>query len=353
MRKLISFDWLILFSMSGLFIVGLLVIKSIVPELFLYQLSYGLLGLALFFVVSFIDWRIYIRYGWLFYIVILFLLSLTLLFGSISRGAARWLFVFQPAEIVKPLMIIYLAWYFESFDLNIKGVCYSLISIILPTLLIIVQPDLGSGIIMLVFCLSILLAAGIKIRYVLGGGAVFFASLPFLWNFLHKYQKQRVLTFLNPFSDPLHSGYNVIQSITAIGSGQFSGWGLGRGPQSHLRFLPENHTDFIFASLAEELGFIGALFLLILFAILCFRILTVASLAKRKAALLISIGVFSLIFGQLFINIGMNLGILPVTGITLPLISYGGNSIISVMVCLGLVESVARFMKDNEVKYRL
>jgi len=353
MKKLGSFDWFIFASVIGILCFGLLIIRSIVPELFGYQLTYALLGLIFFFVFSFIDWRIYIKYSWSFYAFSIILLCLTILFGTISRGAARWIFIFQPAEIVKPFLIIFLSWFYDTFGINTRSTLYGIVIILVPTILIVIQPDLGSGIIIIAFSLGLLIASGIRIRFLLGAGLVFIASLPLFWKILHEYQQKRILTFLNPFSDPLHSGYNVIQSITAIGSGKFLGWGLGRGPQSHLRFLPENHTDFIFASLTEELGFIGALILLFLFGVLFWRILRIAKKSSQQAAFLIAIGVFCLIFSQFFINIGMNLGILPVTGITLPLVSYGGNSLISILVCLGLVESLSRFIKENEVKYIL
>ena len=173
-----------------------------------------------------------------------------------------------------------------------------------------------------------------------------------VWRFLKDYQRARVLSFLNPYSDPLGTGYNVIQAVISVGSGKFFGRGLGRGTQSHLYFLPERHSDFIFASLAEELGFLGASLLLVFYFLLLFQILKIAKNAADDFGFLIVTGVFSHLSFQILVNIGMNLGLLPITGITLPLVSTGGSSLLATMVSLGLVENVGRSRRLEEVRIR-
>ena len=172
-------------------------------------------------------------------------------------------------------------------------------------------------------------------------------SLPAGWHFLKDYQKERLLTFLNPQADPLGANYNLIQAIVSVGSGRFFGKGLGFGSQSQLRFLPERHTDFIFASLAEELGFAGSLFFLVVYFFLLLRMLKISQQAEKGFAKSVSLGIFFLFLSQFLINVGMNLGLLPVTGITLPLVSLGGSSLFSSMICLGILESIAAYSKQR------
>jgi len=215
-------------------------------------------------------------------------------------------------------------------------------------MLIFLQPDLGSSLVVFIFWLGIAFAAGIPKRLIAGLGLVAAALFPLSWLILKQYQKERIFSFLNPFSDPLGSGYNMIQAMVAVGSGQWLGRGLGRGTQSHLMFLPERHSDFIFASLAEELGFLGGFLLIIVYAFLLWRLLKIASQAKEKYGVLICLGVFSMIFVQVLINIGMNLGLVPVTGITLPLISSGGSSLLATVISLGIVQNIARVKNESQ-----
>jgi rod shape determining protein RodA len=225
----------------------------------------------------------------------------------------------------------------------------SIFLLFFPALFVFLQPDLGSCLVIVFIWLGMVFAKGVKARWLVSGLAFLALFLPLSWHFLKDYQRQRIYNFLQPQNDPLGSGFNVIQSIITVGSGKIFGRGLGRGTQSQLRFLPERHTDFIFASLAEEIGFLGVIVLLSLFFFLLWRILIVAKNAADSFAYFICLGVFNLIFIQVFINIGMNLGILPITGITLPLISYGGSSLISTMICLGLVSSLSRLEEKKEI----
>jgi rod shape determining protein RodA len=355
-KQLARFDWIMSAAIFGLLVFGLLIIRSIAPRLFFQQLTYATIGVGLFFLFSLIDWRIYLKFSWFFYFGSLIFLMMTFLFGTITRGAIRWIQIggltIQPSELVKPFLILFFAWFFsESEELDIKKIFLGSLLLIVPAFLIFVQPDLGSTLVVILLWLGIILAAGISWRWLVSGFGFFVIVLPLIWKLLKDYQRQRIYTFFDPFADPLKSGYNIIQSIIAIGSGQLFGRGLGRGTQSHLRFLPERHSDFIFASLAEELGFMGTLILLSFFALLLWRILVIAQKTDNRFGLLVCLGIFTMIFGQIFINIGMNLGLLPITGITLPLVSSGGSSLVAVLISLGIIENIAGFVKKNEVKY--
>jgi rod shape determining protein RodA len=210
-----------------------------------------------------------------------------------------------------------------------------------PVLLVMAQPDLGTALVFIAIWLGMVLVSNIKKIYVLILGGVGLVLMPIVWLFLHDYQRKRIVTFFNPGADPLGAGYNVLQSIIATGSGRFFGRGLGYGYQSQLKFLPIQHTDFIFAVLAEELGFFGALVLLILFFILLIRILRTTFQAFDSFGMFLGMGIFVMIVFQILVNIGMNMGIMPVTGVPLPLISAGGSSLIMIMIGIGIMESIA------------
>lgn len=354
MKRFFNFDWLILFLVLVIAFIGLLIIKSIAPSSFLQQLIWFILGLGLFFLFSQINYRYYQQAFWWLYLGSIILLLVTFIFGEVTRGAVRWIqigsFRLQSSEMVKPFLILFLASFFsDEQENNLKKIFQSFLFLILPVALIFFQPDLGSSLVMIFIWLGMVLAKGIKAKWLIFGGGSLAVFLPLAWHFLKDYQRQRIYTFLNPHADALGSGFNVIQSMIAVGSGRIFGRGLGRGTQSHLSFLPEEHTDFIFASMAEEIGFIGVLVLLTLFFFLLWRILSLAKNASDQFAYFICLGVFSLIFIQIFVNIGMNLGILPITGITLPLVSYGGSSLISTMICLGIVSSLSRFKERQEM----
>lgn len=354
MRRFFNFDWLILILVLAIALIGLLAVKSTAPASFWQQFVWFILGLALFFLFSQINYQTYKRASWYFYLGSVIFLLITFIFGQVTRGAVRWIqigsFNLQPSELVKPFLILFFASFFaEDKKDSFKKILKSLLFLFLPVVLIFLQPDLGSSLVVVFIWLGMVLAKGIKAKWLLFGGGFLAVFLPLAWHFLKGYQKQRIYTFLNPERDPLGSGFNVIQSMIAVGSGKIFGRGLGRGTQSQLRFLPERHTDFIFASLAEEIGFIGVMVLLGLFFFLLWRILILARNTTDHFAYFICLGVFSLLFIQIFINIGMNLGILPITGITLPLISYGGSSLISTMICLGIVSSLSRFKEKQEM----
>ena len=348
-----NFDFLILSCVLAISAFSLLILWSIKPDFFGQQLTFFLVGFFLFFLFSQIDYRLFAHLRWPIYFSICLILSATLLFAPQTRGAARWIEIgpwhFQSSEILKPFLILAVAGLVGSFSsIGFKRLFFVSALLAFPALLIFKQPDLGNSIIFLIIFVSILFIGGLRIILMVGGLFLTLGVIPIFWQFLRDYQKARVISFLNPQADPLGTGYHLIQAMVTVGSGQIFGRGLGRGTQSHLRFLPEQHTDFIFASLAEELGFLGATLLLILFTLLLWRILVIAKKTKEPFGILILTGVFTMILAQVFINIGMSLGLLPITGITLPLMSYGGSSIISAMISLGIVESIAREKKRGE-----
>lgn len=341
-----NFDFLLLLSILIIALLGLAIVWSVAPAFLASQLIFFLLGLLAFFFFSLTDYRLFKNYSWLIYLVVLIFLILPFVFGEVTRGAVRWFQVgpvtVQPSEIAKPLLILFLAGFLSRYKI------LSLALVLLPVFLIFKQPDLGSTLVVFAICLGILFALGARIKWLVAGSLLLVMASPLVWRSLADYQKQRILSFVNSQADPLGSGYNLIQSVIAIGSGMIFGRGLGRGTQSHLYFLPERHTDFIFASLAEELGLLGGLLLLALYFWLFLRILKIAGLAEDNFGFLVVSGVFFFLFSQVFINIGMNLGILPITGIPLPLVSTGGSSLLATMISLGLVESVARQRKTEE-----
>ncbi len=328
-------------------IFGLVAILSTNPEAFGRQIIFALTGLVIYSGVSLFDYRLLKNVSIGLYAAITGLLGLVLVSGAVTRGTVRWLEVgtqqFQPSEFSKIALILILASLLRKHAgfLSLKIFATSLALTTLPVILVYFQPDLGTSIILLAIWLGVIVAAGLKPAYLflmLTGGLGLL--LP-LWSLLKDYQRQRLISFLNPTLDPLGGGYNVLQSTIAVGSGQIWGRGFGRGTQSHLQFLPEHHTDFIFASLSEEWGFVGAMLLLLFFAVLLVRILLVAREADDDFGTLTAVGVFSFLLPQVFINVGMNLGIMPITGIPLPLVSYGGSSLWVTMMALGLVQSVA------------
>jgi len=282
---------------------------------------------------------------WLFGIFVLMLL-IVLGIGAISKGAQRWLslglFRFQPAEIMKLLLPMVLAWYLKDKVLppNGRTLLISVLIIVIPAVLVAKQPDLGTAIMIAASGIAILLFAGITLRLFLGSIVFISISLPLVWHFLHDYQKARILTFLNPERDPLGSGYHIIQSKIAIGSGGVFGKGWLEGTQAHLQFLPEHTTDFIFSVFGEELGFLGCVFLFSIFAYIIGRCLYLSSQAQDTFSRLLLAGLSFIFFFSFIINVGMVEGILPVVGLPLPLISYGGSSIITLLAGFGIMMSL-------------
>ncbi len=347
MKFLQDFDWKILVPALVLCGFGAASISSVAPDLFGTQLIFYVLGLILFFIFSQIDYQIYKPLGPIIYVVSVVLLLATLVIGLESRGSTRWVeigsFRLQFSEILKPFLIVTFASVLTSFDgQKISRIALLLLYFAVPLFLVFKQPDLGSTIVYVGSLGVMVFLSGISLIRLLILSLTGSLTLPIGWFFLATYQKQRILSFLTPNYDPQGSGYNAMQSVITVGSGMLLGKGLGRGTQSHLEFLPEHHTDFIFASISEELGFVGGAAVIGSYAFLVWRIFSVAIKEENQFGRLLCAGIGAMILVQAFINIGMNLGALPVTGVTLPFVSYGGSSVLSTFIALGIAENISR-----------
>jgi rod shape determining protein RodA len=310
-------------------------------------------GALLMFALLFVDYRKLERFAYVIYVAVLGLLVLVPLAGFLSGGSRRWIhlgfFALQPSELAKLALIIVLARFFHRDSARdsygIKEMVVPAILCAIPAVLTLAQPDLGSAAVMGFIFVSIVLVAGLRGRVILTlaaiGLIVTFVAGPRLWSHLKPYQQKRILTFMNPESDPLGAGYHLIQSKIAVGSGMFWGKGFLNGTQNRLQFLPEQHTDFIFSVFAEEWGFVGCATLAVLYGALILRGLQIVARAKDRFGSLLAFGVVAMIFWQAFVNIAMTTGLLPVVGITLPFFSYGGSSMITLMLGIGLLLNVS------------
>ena len=329
--------------------IGILVIYSSSVELAIQQTVFTFVGLLTYFFISQIEVKSIKNLIFPLYIIIVLLLILVLFLGIEARGSVRWIplgiFNIQPSEFAKPVLILFLAQFWsKNFPSWISIFKSFLISLPL-VILIFKQPDLGSSLSLLAIWFGMLFGARVSFKKILILGLIILFIVPTSWLFLHDYQKQRITSFLSPDSDPLGRGYNLIQSTIAVGSGEFFGRGLGRGTQSRLQFLPEFRTDFIFASIAEEMGFLGSLIILSLYLFLFIYCIKIATSVNDLFNFLIIFGTLSMLLFQFFVNTGMTLGLLPITGITLPLISYGGSSLIATLFSLGMISSVEKFKR--------
>ncbi|MBI2369211.1 MAG: rod shape-determining protein RodA [Deltaproteobacteria bacterium] len=354
-RVIDKIDWTVLAVVVAVAAVGVLNIYSAthlgsgrIATLYLKQLAWLTLGALLLVVLAATDYHRLEQFAYLIYVASVVLLLTLAAVGKISSGAQRWFQVgpltLQPSELAKLAIIIVLARYFHE---DKAQRAYALKDLLLPGLLVAVpmgliveQPDLGTALILGVIFLSVILVLGVRLWTLLLGVGAVGAIIPWAWHYLKDYQRRRVLTFLNPEFDPLGAGYHIIQSKIAVGSGQLFGKGFLNGTQGQLNFLPAQQTDFIFAVFAEEWGFIGALVLLGLYLFLFFWGLSTAAQAKDKFGAILAFGVVSMLFWHVIINIGMAIGVLPVVGVPLPLMSYGGSSVVSVMMGLGILMSV-------------
>ncbi|MBI2599746.1 rod shape-determining protein RodA [Candidatus Daviesbacteria bacterium] len=341
MKLLKYLNWSITIPVLLLVSIGILVIYSSSKELALQQFIYAIVGFIFFLFLSQLDLDSLTRLVKPLYILTLILLVVVLIVGMETRGSVRWIplgfFNIQPSEFAKPALILLLSSFWIRNEATWGNILKSLLWVLPVVFLIFKQPDLGSSLTVLAIWAGVLFAARISLRKLIIVLLISLVLIPSSWLFLHDYQKQRIVGFLTPEADPLGRGYNVIQSTIAVGSGQLVGRGLGRGTQSRLQFLPEFRTDFIFASTAEELGFLGSSIILLLYLYLLTVCLVSANKSDDRFNYLLAVGVFSMLIFQIFVNIGMNIGILPITGITLPLISYGGSSLIVTFICLGLI----------------
>jgi rod shape determining protein RodA len=334
-------------------------------DLALRQGVFALGSLVVAALVSFSDYRALKGFWWAFYLGSIILLLVVDLFGHVSGGAMRWInlgfFQLQPSEIAKIAVIIVLSRFLSEKIgvMRISDYIRSLILIAIPFLLILKEPDLGTALVIVFVYIIMIIASKPNLKQKIAISAILFVMIATFFlsvynvepfgKILRDYQRNRIFTFLNPERDPYGQGYNVKQAQIAVGAGGIFGKGLGRGSQSQLEFLPKPHTDFIFAGAGEALGFVGSTFLILLYLYLIYRILSISGLAKDSFGSLTTIGIAAMIFFQATINIGMNLGLAPVTGIPLPLLSYGGSSLLVTYFSFGIVQSI--FVRHRKISF--
>jgi rod shape determining protein RodA len=354
-RNTSNFDWIIALLLLYLGCFGLFLLLTIGINVFLQQLVYLIIGFILIFLCSRIDAVILWWFAPFAYVLGNIFLALSYIGPSI-RGATRWIVIgpvqLQPSELAKPLFLLAFAYFIRRYSpRKIQYLPLHVVLFLIPFFLVFRQPDLGSSLVYSGFWVAMLLAGGLPVTVLVAVGICISLLLPGIWMLLLPYQKERILTFINPSIDPKGAGYNALQAMIAVGSGQFFGRGLGRGTQSHLRFLPEHHTDFIFATLVEELGIVGGILLLAGYMALLFRIVQPFFRGVRQDAgvFIYSLGLFAMLLCQTFINTGMNMGLIPITGITLPFVSYGGSSILSSTIAFGFLWALGRGKTEDSV----
>ena len=347
-----SLDWVAVAAMLLLIAFGLAMLgsstytASAVSGLFIRQLVSAAISLAAFGLLAWTSYHAISRFAPVLYLVTFVGLIFVTLFGTFVRGTVSRLVLFgvqiQPSEFMKIGLVVGLSWLLARAPrLRPKAILASAILVALPAGLVILEPDLGVAALMISFWVILLVFRGVPWRVFL---AILLAGVLVLgagWQwFFADYQRQRLIIFLNPTSDPLGAGYNIVQSIVALGSGQYFGRGLGHGPQSQLQFLPERHTDFILASIGEELGFLGVFIVVALYTVLLWRILKIARITESAFGQLLCVSVFVILLVSFSVSVGMNMGLLPVTGIPLPLVSFGGSNLLATCILLGIVQSV-------------
>ena len=350
-QKLRSFDFILIFCILCLGVISNLSMYSTDGGQFLYHSKSHFVRFVTFFsmmiILSFINLRFWHSTAYLFYTITLAFLIWASIYGITASGSQRWINLYfinlQPSELMKIAIIVCFARYFHREQMtninSFKNIIVSISILILPILLVISQPDLGTSILIAMSGIIVMWLAGFNIKYFVYSGLALVVSLPFVISILKPYQKLRVLSFFNPDRDPLGAGYQIIQSKIAVGSGGLTGKGYLKGTQSYLEFLPEKHTDFIFTLFSEEHGFVGSLILLILYAVLIFRILNIGSKSRSYFGKLFCYGFGSAIFVYVAVNMSMVLGLLPIVGSPLPIMSYGGSSMLATMIGLSIVMS--------------
>ena len=350
-QKLRNFDYILLVCILLLGFISLITMYSTDGGKILFHTKSHFMKLVTFtvmmLIISFINIKFWFSFGYFFYLIVIGLLFWTYFFGIQSSGSQRWIDLYfinlQPSELMKVCIILCLAKYFHRMKLenvnSIYTILTSLIIILLPMGLVIVQPDLGTSLLIAISGIAVIWFAGINHKYFIYTMLGFLISLPFIISFLKPYQKLRVLTFLNPDRDPLGAGYQIIQSKIAVGSGGIFGKGFLKGTQSYLEFLPEKHTDFIFTLFSEEFGFVGSAFLLLIYAVIIYRIVAIGAASRSFFAKLFCYSFAGAIFVYITINMSMVLGLLPIVGSPLPIMSYGGSSMLATMIGFGVVMS--------------
>ncbi|HLD76764.1 MAG TPA: rod shape-determining protein RodA [Rickettsiales bacterium] len=349
-KRIFKLNWVLISLVLALTFIGFLMLYSAgsgnMQPWLIKQMTYFTIFFPIMILIAITDIRIWFKFAYIAYALALILVIAVDIAGHNALGATRWIkigdFTLQPSEIMKVCMVYALARYFYEIEMEeVRQMRYLIIPLLIiaaPSILIFIQPDLGTASILSFVGIVLLFIAGVKLWKFIATGIITLCAIPFLWIFvLYDYQKQRILTFLNPNSDPLGSGYNIIQSKIAIGSGGFFGKGYLQGTQGQLDFLPEKQTDFIFTMLAEELGLIGSLITIVLYGALIFFGTSAAIKITHQYGKLLTIGIINILFIHMFINIGMVSGILPVVGAPLPFISYGGTISASILIGFGLL----------------
>ena len=349
--KILSLDFKLIFLVLLLGIISFFAMYSTERGNFDYYTKNHIYRFFTFFiifiVISFVNIQLWHKFAYLFYFIILMLLIGVWLFGITASGSTRWINLFfinlQPSELMKVALIIFLARYYNripSRDVNrLKFLIQPFFALLIPFALIVAQPDLGTAILILAGGLVVVWLAGLRIRYFIYSLFVFICAAPIVIAFLKPYQKLRILTFLNPERDPLGAGYQLIQSKIAIGSGGFSGKGFLKGSQSYLDYLPEKQTDFIFTLFSEEFGFFGSISLLIVYGLIIQRIIAIGNQSRDNFSKLYCYGFASAFFIYVTVNMSMVLGLLPIVGAPLPIMSYGGSAMLAIMIGLGITMS--------------
>ena len=349
--KILAFDFKLLLLILALGIISILAMYSSEMGNFSYHTQNHLYRFSIFFLffiaISFFKIEFWYKFSYLFYFIVLILLFGVDLFGVTASGSKRWISLFfinlQPSELMKVSLIIFLARYYNKIPTtnvnNLKYIFIPFLSFMIPVFLVVSQPDLGTAVLIAISGLIVIWLTGFKIKYFLYSFFVLFCLIPIGISFLQPYQKTRILTFLNPERDPLGAGYQIIQSKIAVGSGGIFGKGFLQGSQSYLDYLPEKQTDFIFTLFSEEFGFIGSLILLTIYALIIYRIAVIGSESRNNFARLFCFGFAAAFFVYVTVNMAMVLGLLPIVGAPLPIMSYGGSSMLSIMIGLGIVMS--------------
>ena len=358
--KLFSIDYILVVSILILGVVSMFAMYSTDGGEFKYHTQSHIIRFTvffiMFFILSFVQIRLWHNTSYLIYVVFFILLVGVKYFGLTSSGSQRWLnFYFmnlQPSELMKVGLILFLAKYYHRVSLEnvnkIKFLFLPIVVLIAPVLLVVMQPDLGTSLLIAAGGLIVAWLAGVRAKFFIYAFLVFITLLPVAISFLKPYQKVRILTFLNPEKDPLGAGYQIIQSKIAIGSGGLFGKGFLNGSQSYLDYLPEKHTDFIFTLFSEEFGFFGSLFILFLYGVIISRIIRIGNITRSNFGKLYCYSFATAFFVYVIVNMGMVLGLLPIVGSPLPILSYGGSSMMAIMLGLGIVMS-CKVYKDTPV----
>ena len=357
--KIFAFDFTLFFLILLLGIISLFAMYSSERGNFSYHTQSHLYRFSIFFllfiIISFIRIQFWYKSAYLFYFIVLILLFAVDLFGITASGSKRWISLFffnlQPSELMKVSLIIFLARYYYKIPSqnvnNIKHIFIPFFSLMIPVFLVVSQPDLGTAVLIAISGLIVIWLTGFRIKFFLYSFIVLICLIPIGISFLKPYQKTRILTFFNPESDPLGAGYQIIQSKIALGSGGIFGKGFLQGSQSYLDYLPEKHSDFIFTLFSEEFGFVGSLILLLIYAFVIYRIAAIGKQSKNNFAKLFCFGFAAAFFVYVTVNMAMVLGLLPIVGAPLPIMSYGGSSMLSIMIGLGIVMSCKIHNQDD------